>query len=83
MELGANPHSVGIDQLTNYEGATIESPLGDDGSNPGISGIDFLNHLLGRLGCSEVVRLVFLLTSRCLVEVIQAEAAKGVLLQDA
>lgn len=41
LEGCTDPHSVGIHQLLDYEGATVKAPQGYVGSNPGIPGIEF------------------------------------------
>lgn len=80
MELRADPHRVRIDQLAYYEGATVATSLGADATTQ-ICGIREFFHQFDRvIQMEEQVRLILGFTPCCLVEVIQAVAPFGILL---
>lgn len=82
LEAGADPHSVGIHQLLHYIGAwglaSTDSQARVNLRNWRL--LQLLHKFYGRLVGEELCGLVVWFPSRCLVQVIQAEAPIGVLL---
>ena len=81
MELGADPHGVGVNQFLRDEGATVAALLGIDWVKWRISAIcNFVDQVVGLREAHPVTRLVLILAAGRLVEVVQAIATFSILL---
>ena len=75
MECSTDPHCIGVNQFLADECSTSTAKLGYYRGNGGISHLYLRDQVSGLLLSEELDRLVFLQTSRCLMQIVQAVAA--------